>query len=133
MQIESLIPHRAPFIMVDTLVHVTHEKFETEFRIEASNVFLENGVLREFALIENIAQSAAAGIALLGKSGQEKPAEGFLGGISKLILYELPRINDTVYTIVTPIAQMGNMYLMKGETYVEGRKLLECELKLVGA
>jgi len=133
MQIDSLIPHRAPFIMVDTLISVTHEKIETKFHIEATNIFLENGVLREFALIENIAQSGAAGIAVLSKSAQEKPAEGFLGGISKLVVHELPKINDTVYTVVIPIAQMGNMYLLKGANYVGGRRLLECELKLVGA
>jgi hypothetical protein len=33
---------------------------------------------------------------------------------------------------VNLIAQIENMFLLKGENYVNGRKLLECELKLVG-
>jgi hypothetical protein len=33
---------------------------------------------------------------------------------------------------VNVIAQIENMFLLKGENYLNGSKLLECELKLVG-
>ena len=131
-EIEFYIPQRAPFIMVDNLLDVLPEKFETDFLILPDNIFLENGILREFALIENIAQSSSAGLAIIKKYRGENPVEGFMGAISKLKLYDLPRVHDTIYTIVTLIAQLENMFLLKGENHVNGRKLLECELKLVG-
>ena len=131
-KIESCIPQRAPFIMIDNLIEAASETFKTDFRILPDNIFVEKGVLREFALIENIAQSSSAGLAITKMPAGKKTAEGFIGGISRLKLYELPRVNDTIYTIVILIAQLENMFLLKGENYLNGRKLLECELKLVG-
>ncbi|HAD14670.1 MAG TPA: hypothetical protein DCF33_19765 [Saprospirales bacterium] len=130
--IASFIPQKAPFIMVDNLINATPEKIETDFLVLEENIFLENGTLREFALIENIAQSSAVGLVVLEKFGQDRPVEGFMGGISKLKVFDLPRVNDTIYTIVTLVTQMGNMFLMKGENYVNGKKMLECEVKLIG-
>ena len=131
-KIESYIPQRAPFIMIDNLIEATNKTFKTDFRILPDNIFVEKGILREFALIENIAQSCSAGLTIIKMSVGKKTTDGFIGGISKLKLYDLPQVNDTIYTIVTLIAQLKNMFLLKGENYVNGKKLLECELKLVG-
>ena len=131
-EIGSYIPQRAPFIMIDNLIEATPEKFETDFRILPDNIFVEKGVLREFALIENIAQTSSAGLAIIKWYSGKKPVDGLMGGISKLKLYDLPNVYDTIYTIVILITQFENMFLLKGENQVNGRKLLECELKLVG-
>ncbi len=131
--IESYIPQRAPFIMIDNLLEATPEIFKTDFRILPGNIFLENGVLREFALIENIAQSSTAGLAVTKSGLSKKTIEGFIGGISKLKLYHLPGVNQTIHTIITLMAQLENMFLLKGENYVNGKQLLECEIKLAGA
>jgi hypothetical protein len=130
-EIERYIPQREPFVMIDNLLEATHEKFETDFIVLPDNIFIEKGILREFALIENIAQSSSVGLAVT-KKYTNKNVDGFIGGISKLKLYDLPKVNDKLYTIVTLIANIGNMFLLKGENYVNGNKLLECELKLVG-
>ena len=132
-KITSCIPQRAPFIMIDDLVEATNERFKTDFTILPGNIFVENGILREFALIENIAQSSSAGLAVTKMVAGKKAIEGFIGGISKLKLYDLPVVNDTIHTTVTLIAQLENMFLLRGENYVNGKKLLECEIKLVGA
>jgi predicted hotdog family 3-hydroxylacyl-ACP dehydratase len=131
-KIESYIPQRTPFIMLDNLVEATDEMFKTDFKVLPDNIFVENGVLREFALIENIAQSCSAGLAITKMFSEKRNADGFIGAISKLKLYDLPQVNDTIYTIVKLIAQLENMFLLKGENFVNGKKLLECELKLVG-
>jgi predicted hotdog family 3-hydroxylacyl-ACP dehydratase len=130
-EIENYIPQRAPFIMVDNLVNATSEKFETDFRVLPGNIFVENGVLREFALIENIAQSSSVGLAITMTNIGKKNVDGFIGAISKLKLYDLPRVNDTIYTIVNLMAQFENMFLLKGKNYLGGKMLLECEIKLV--
>jgi len=131
-EIESYIPQRAPFIMIDNLVEATPEKFITDFRILPDNIFVENEVLREFALIENIAQSCSAGLAIVKKSAGNKTVDGFIGGISKLILYDLPGVNETILTVVILLAQIENMFLLKGENFLNDKKLLECEIKLIG-
>ncbi|MEO8416749.1 MAG: hypothetical protein ABI472_23995 [Ginsengibacter sp.] len=131
-KIEFYIPQRAPFIMIDNLLEATTETFKTNFWVLPDNIFVENGLLREYALIENIAQSSSVGLALTKMPAKKKPVEGIIGGISKLKLYDLPRVNDIIYTIVTLIVQLENMYLLKGENFVNGKMLLECEIKLVG-
>ena len=130
--IELYIPQRTPFIMIDNLITASSEKFESDFRVLPNNIFVENGLLREFALIENIAQTSSAGLAIIKMFPGKKNIDGFIGGITKLKLYDLPMVNDTIQTIVLLIAQFENMFLVKGANFVNGRKLLECELKLVG-
>jgi 3-hydroxymyristoyl/3-hydroxydecanoyl-(acyl carrier protein) dehydratase len=130
--IQSFIPQRAPFIMIDNIVDATMDTFFTNFKILPENIFVENGLLREFALIENIAQSCSAGIALTKIDNKEKNIDGYLGSLTKLILYDLPKVNDTINTTIRLLAQLNNMYLFKGESFVNGKMLLECELKLVG-
>lgn len=75
-KIESYIPQRAPFIMIDNLIEATTETFKTDFRILPDNIFVEKGVLREFALIENIAQSSSAGLAVIKMSAGKKLQSG---------------------------------------------------------
>ncbi len=132
-QIESYIPQRTPFIMIDHLVDAAPDRFETEFTILEDNIFLDEGILREFALIENIAQTSAVGLSYTNSLTANEPVEGFIGAISKLKVYDLPKINDTIQTIVRPKAQLGNMFLLTAENFVGGKKLLECEVKLVGS
>ena len=132
-QIETYIPQRAPFVMIDNLIEATPEKFVSDFIITPDNLFLEDGILREFALIENISQTGAAGLAMLNSHNLKQPVNGFIGAISKLKVYELPRVHDTIRTLVIPMAQLGEMYLLKAVTSLGEKKLLECEIKLVGS
>jgi predicted hotdog family 3-hydroxylacyl-ACP dehydratase len=130
--IGSFIPQRPPFIMIDNLVHARADYFESDFFISPDNIFVENGRLREFGLIENIAQSCSAGIAFTNAHLQKKNIEGFIGAISKLKLFALPGENETIQTRIQLIAQLDNLYMLKGETFLNETKLLECELKLAG-
>lgn len=130
--IKDFIPQRPPFVMIDNLTEAANDVFKTDFRILPDNIFIENGMLREFAMIENIAQSSSAGLAITKKYPGNKSPEGYLGAISRLRLYELPKVNDKIYTIVKLLAQLNNMFLLKGENYLNDTKLMECEVKLVG-
>jgi predicted hotdog family 3-hydroxylacyl-ACP dehydratase len=129
-KIEDFIPQRPPFVMIDNLVEASQEMFKSDFKIVPDNIFLDNGYLREFALIENIAQTSSAGLAFTKKFTGSKKPDGYLGGISKLKLYELPKLNDTIYTVVNLLAHLENMFLIKGVNYLDGRMLMECEMKL---
>jgi len=131
-KIQDFIPQRPPFVMVDNLVEASEEMFKSDFRITPDNIFLDNGYLREFALIENIAQTSSAGLAVTSKFRGTKKPDGYLGGISKLKLYELPKLNDTIYTTVNLLTRFENMFLIKGVNYLDGRMLMECEMKLAG-
>ncbi|NIJ55126.1 hypothetical protein [Dyadobacter arcticus] len=131
--ITQYIPHRAPFVMIDNLINATRERFESDFAILSDNVLVENGFLQETGLIENIAQTCAAAFGYLDREAAGAPKIGFIGSIGRLEVFELPPVNATIQTVVFPTHQLGNIYLLKGESFLEGRILLGCELKIVVA
>lgn len=131
-KIENYIPQRPPFVMIDNLVEASEEMFKSDFKIVAGNIFLEGDFLREFALIENMAQTSSAGLAITKKFMARNKPDGYLGAISKLKLYELPKLNDTIHTVIHLLATFENMFLVKGVNYLGAKKLMECELKLAG-
>lgn len=130
-KIADFIPHRAPFVMIDNLVKASAERFESDFFIEEDNVLVHAGFFEESGLIENIAQTCAAGFGYLDREKEGEPRIGFIGAISKLEVFELPLAHSRINTVVTPTHQLGNIFLVTGENYCNGRKLLACEIKIV--
>jgi 3-hydroxyacyl-[acyl-carrier-protein] dehydratase len=130
-KIADYIPHRPPFVMIDNLLKASADGFETDFFIEEDNVLVHSGFFEESGLIENIAQTCAAGLGYLDHEKGGEPKIGFIGAVSKLEVFELPLVHSKINTIVTPTHQLGNIFLVKGENYCNGRKLLECEIKIV--
>jgi predicted hotdog family 3-hydroxylacyl-ACP dehydratase len=130
-RITDFIPHRKPFVMIDNLISADAEHFESDFFIEEDNVLVRSGHFEESGLIENIAQTCAAGFGFLDHENGGEPKIGFIGAVSKVEVFELPLVHSGIRTTVTPTHQLGNIFLLKGENYCNGRKLLECEIKIV--
>ena len=131
-QILNFIPQRAPFVMINTLDVFLDGEYSSTLHISEDNIFVEGGELREYALIENIAQTGAAGIAFERKNNAEKVREGFIGGISKLTLNRLPKVGDSIVTIVKKKAEIGNLFLLNGKVYSEEKLIFECDVQLAG-
>jgi 3-hydroxyacyl-[acyl-carrier-protein] dehydratase len=129
--IYQYIPHRPPFIMIDNLVSAAQERFESDFFIKSDNVLVEDGHFQESGLLENIAQTCAASFGYLDRQEGGEPKIGFIGAITKVEVHALPPVNSTITTVVVPMNQLGNIYLVKGESFLEGRILLGCEMKIV--
>jgi len=129
--IKSFIPQREPFIMIDNLLDASQTKFESNFHVTNENIFLKNEILLEPALIENIAQTCAAGFGFVQSQFEGKPRLGFIGAVSKLEVHSLPKVNSTINTHVVVTHQLDNIFLVKGENFCNGKKLLECEMKIV--
>lgn len=129
--ITDFIPHRSPFVMVDNLVSVTREQFESDFVIEADNVLISDGVFEEGGLLENIAQTCAASFGFLDHQDGAEPKIGYIGAISRVVVHELPPPSVRISTIVLPTHQLGNIFMVTGRNFLDGRLLLECEMKIV--
>jgi 3-hydroxyacyl-[acyl-carrier-protein] dehydratase len=129
--IESVIPQRSPFVMISDLLKANNVNFESDFLIRKENIFIKNGLLQEPALIENIAQTCAAGFGYLNQQSGGKPMLGFIGAISKVKVHKLPEEDNRITTTITVMHQLENIYLVKGENYCGSEKLLECEMKIV--
>lgn len=129
--ITDFIPHRPPFVMIDSLVSASRERFESEFTVTFDNALVQDGFFQETGLIEHVAQTCAASFGYLDREEGGEPKIGFIGAVSKVLVTELPPVGATIRTVVTPLHQLGNIYLVKGESFMDGRILLGCELKIV--
>ena len=92
----DLIPQRPPMAMIDSLIYADEKTAKGTLAIKESNLFCEQGILAESGLIEFIAQTAAAYTGLKSKTSNLDVAEGYIGAIKNLVIYELPRVNTAI-------------------------------------
>jgi 3-hydroxyacyl-[acyl-carrier-protein] dehydratase len=130
--IKKYIPQREPFIMIDALIDATNEGFRSEFEIVDSNCLLINDVLSESALVENIAQTCAAGFGYLNSLIEDsEPRLGFIGAVTKLINFKSAVLHQKIDTTVSILNTFENIHLIQGTCFVDEVKLLECQMKIV--
>ncbi len=86
--VESLIPQRFPFVMVNSILEYSESHLISGFEIKEDNIFVQNGIFQASGLIEHQAQSVALHTGykfyLLGK---EAPT-GYIGAIKPLKHYD---------------------------------------------
>lgn len=130
--ITSIIPQRAPFVMIDSLLAADETGFKTEFKITPDNLFLEDQVLSESALIENIAQTCAAGFGYLNslEEGGE-PKLGFIGAVTQVQVEHAAKENDLIETSVKVLSTFDTIHLVEGTAKSNGTILVTCQMKIV--
>lgn len=117
--------------MVDALTVAEPQRLESVFWVRKENIFFEGGTLSEPALIENIAQTCAAGFGYLQRKNGGASGLGFIGGINKLQVHNLPGLGAKINTMVEVTYKLDNIYVVHGICSSEGTSLLECEMKIV--
>ena len=127
---EIKIPQKPPMVMVDCIVEINDKTTVTAFLIKEDNIFIQDGFFREPGLIENIAQSAAAGIAGNPVNEGEVPKLGFIGAVRDLKIYKLPSTGDEIITTVTVTHEILNATVVTGQTRLQGELIAECELRI---
>src|SRR3979409_39637 len=96
----SLIPQRSPFVMIDKLIYADEKFSRSVLKVREGNIFVEKGELAEPGLVENIAQTAAAGIGYICRIEKQPVRVGYIGAIQNLEIAALPKINDEIETEV---------------------------------
>lgn len=128
----QFIPQRKPFVMIDSLMEASDDAFQSEFKIAPSNIFLEHEKLSESALIENIAQTCAAGFGYLGsQKGGAAGGLGFIGAVTKVENHKKAKLGDTIRTKINVISSFDNIHLVEGTAYCNEETLLTCQMKIV--
>jgi predicted hotdog family 3-hydroxylacyl-ACP dehydratase len=124
------IPQKPPMVMVDRVVEISDKRTVTAFHISRDNVFVENDFFREPGLIENMAQSAAAGVgARPGMADKEAPM-GFIGGIRNLKIHALPKVGQEILTHVTVVHEIFDATVVSGNVFLGNQLIAECEMKI---
>jgi len=126
----SLIPQKAPFVMVDELIYSDEKITRTKFLVLKDNILVEEGKLREPGLLENIAQTAAARAGYMALMEQKPVRVGYIGAIKNILINNLPNINDELITEITIENQIFDVSLISGKILSNGLILAQCEMKI---
>jgi len=126
---EIRIPQKPPMVMVDRLILATPTETVTAFVIRPGNVFVENGRFTEPGLIENMAQTAAAGSGARQEPGSE-PRKGFIGGIRDLVIRQLPATGDEILTRVKVEHTVMDASVVQAEVRLNNEMIASCGMKI---
>lgn len=124
------IPQKPPMVMIDCIVRAVEGVTETTFLIREDNVFCDCGLFSEAGLVENIAQTAAAGAGCKpGITGKEPPV-GYIGGIRNLKIVRYPSAGEELFTRTTIEHEVFDASVVTGESYVNDCLIATCQLKI---
>jgi len=128
--IQSLIPQRPPFVMIDKLLSFSETTTTTGFSIKADNIFVENGTLKEPGLVENIAQTAAARAGYVSQTANKPVLVGYIGAVNNLQIFMLPKTGDELITEITIENQIFDVTLISGKITCNGQPVAQCNMKI---
>jgi 3-hydroxyacyl-[acyl-carrier-protein] dehydratase len=120
-EIESLLPHRPPFLFVDEIVEASKEKIVAKRTFTESDFFF-NGHFPEYPvvpgviLVETMAQAGGAGLRKLGIIGGS--ALFFLATVDKVKFRRQVRPGDTVRSEVENLRISPKMIKQNGMAFV---------------
>ena len=129
-KIQSLIPQKPPFVMVDKLLSVTETGTTTGFTIQADNIFVQDGVFKEPGLVENIAQTAAAMAGYVSHTENKPVLVGYIGAVNNLQVFLLPKTGDELITEITIENQIFDVTLISGKITCSEQLVAQCNMKI---
>jgi len=127
---KQYIPQAEPFVMIDEVLQADDTLSQTRFTIRDGHLFVENGRFTEPGLVENMAQTAAAGSGYKTKQSGKSPVVGYIGALKNLVINELPKTGETITTEIRFIHQVMNAQIVQGKVTKDGREIASCELKI---
>ena len=131
LELNILIPQRAPFVLVDGIIAHESNKTTSVFKVDKDHILIEDGKLSAYGLIENMAQSAALMSGYEAHLSQLKPKTGFIGTITNAHIYDLPSIGEILMTQVIQTTQIMNIIVIECFCFCREIKIAECSMKIV--
>jgi len=128
--IQSLIPQRPPFVMIDKLLQFNEDKTSTTFTIKTDNIFVQKGRFKEPGLVENIAQTAAARAGYISKTENKPVLVGYIGAVNNLQIFSLPQTGDELITEITIENQIFDVTLISGKITCNEQVIAQCNMKI---
>jgi len=129
-EIESLLPHRRPFLFVDEVLRAEEEGIEARYVFREDEFFFSGHfprypVVPGVILLETMAQSGGAGLRKQGLLGEE--ALFFLAAVDKLKLRRPVRPGEELRSEIRNLRVSPNMIRQAGRAFVGEELAAEAE------
>lgn len=128
--ITEYIPQRSPIVMIDKIVNISESKVVCQFQVKNDNLFVTDGKLLEPGIIENIAQTIAAGAGYRAKLKNEKVKLGYIAAIKNLNIYAIPITGDVLSTSVEIVNKVFSVTIVQAIIICRNTKLADCEMRI---
>lgn len=126
-----MIPQKAPFVMVDKLLHFEDKKVIAGLTISEENIFTQNNKFTAPGLIEHMAQTVALYTGYQFFLKEEDAPVGYIGAIKKAEIIELPSVGNELKTTVNVLHDIMGVTLVTAETECNGKVIASSEMKTV--
>ena len=127
----TLLPQGPPFILVDKLLFSDEHVSRTSFRITAESPLVDQGRFTEGGLLENIAQTAAAGSGYHALRTGGAVAAGFIVSVTNFIITALPEVGEELLTEITVQLRIPDIIVISGMVNCNGGVIATCEMKIL--
>jgi predicted hotdog family 3-hydroxylacyl-ACP dehydratase len=126
----KLIPQRAPFVFVDSLIYIDDKTSRGIFKIPAENIFVKSGLYSASGMVESMAQTAAAGTGYLSIKNHKKIPVGYIGAVQKLEVFDWPPENAEIMMEINLITNILQVSLVSGIVKYREKVMSSCEMKI---
>lgn len=129
-QIETLIPQRAPIVLVDELLTYSETSLQAAFTI-SEHLFVTNNQMQEGGIIEHMAQSVALHTGYSFYLKNETPPTGYIGAVNKVEIFRLPLVGEQLISEVSIIQEFAGVTLVDINTFVDEVLVATSQMKTV--
>lgn len=116
--------------MVDELLYADGTGTQTAFTVSAENALVVDGRFTDGGLMENMAQTAAAGLGYHNSIKNKVIGKGFIGSVKNFEVFDLPRVADKLITDVRIVEKVLNATIISGVVRSNGNLVAQCEMNV---
>ncbi len=131
VDVETLLPQKKPFVMVDTLLAYSDESVQAAYTIKSADVFIENNKFLEAGIVEHMAQTVALHTGYRFFLKNETAPTGYIGSISEIKIEKLPETDDIIITEVSILQEFMGITLVSIVTMLNGEVIASGKMKTV--
>ncbi len=127
---EKLIPHRPPMRFIEALTDCTVATARGTACFSFDHFAVANGLVLESALVECVAQTAAAWLGYRASCEDKPPAVGMLAAVTDFQFYAAAHNDAQLIIEVRELKHLGPMRLVSGSITCKGQRIAEGELTI---
>lgn len=129
--ITELIPQRPPFVMVGELLFADDTIARTRFIVDAANPLVHRGRFTAGGLLENIAQTVAAGAGYMALRSGHPVVPGHIVSVSRFTIGLFPLSGDVLLTETTIRTRIADIIVISGQVFCDEVEIAACEMKIL--
>ncbi|NOU45974.1 MAG: 3-hydroxyacyl-ACP dehydratase [Bacteroidales bacterium] len=130
LDIQEYIPQRPPIVMIDRIAEIGETRINCMFMVKNDNIFVSENKLLEPGIVENIAQTIAAGAGYRAKEKNENVKLGYIAAIKNLNIYKLPEVGDVLNTSVELVNEVFSVTIVQAEVFCGSTRIADCEMRI---